>query len=704
KINDRQKETITNFDIATNLELGKFFPEKSGIRIPMHFDYSETRSNPQYNPLDPDILVKDELKGMTKHERDSLKNRIQDFTMRKNINFMNVRKEKVGTSKKNHIYDIENFDVSYAYSETFNRDIDVEYNIQKTYRGGLGYNFINQPKIVKPLDKIKILTKYKAFQILKDFNFYYSPKLFSFRTEMNRQYSELKYRNKSDALVIIEPSYVKDWDWTRTYDFKYDFSQGLKMEYHASASAYIDEPAGRIDKHDVDYKAKRDSIIDEILGFGTLQNFNQTSSVSYNIPINKLPLLNWVTLTTQYRSTYTWQASAISLQERLGNTIENSNTKQLNGAFKLTGIYSMIPFLKNLDDGKSKQPKGPGAPNLKSMKPKKAVNDTIEEIKPKVNYAKIISKTVLGILTGFKDVSFSYSENNGTLLPGFTPKPNAIGNRLNDMAPGLGFVFGSQKDIRYTAADNGWLSMDSLLNNAMYVKKSKNLTIKGTIEPIPDFRIDLNADRTENLNHQEYFLYSQEDGRFIPKSPVDNGSFTISYNIWGTAFEKDSKDNKSAAFEKLKSNRLEIATRLARQNPNWNQQYDSTGFPVGYGSKSQDVLLASFLSAYSGKSASSASINPFPKIPKPNWRITYNGLTKIDFLSQYLKNITLSHSYRSTYSLSSYQSNILYHQTNGYADSVDAYNNFRSKYTISSVSITEQFSPLIGFDLTWVNN
>jgi len=706
KINDRQKETITNFDIATNLELGKFFPEKSGIRIPMHFDYSESRSNPQYNPLDPDILYKDQIKDMTSQEKDSLKKRVQDFTMRKNINFMNVRKEKVGASKKNHVYDIENFDLTYAYSEIYHRNIDIDYNLQKTYRGGIGYNFINQPKIVKPLDKIKFLTKYKAFQILKDFNFYYMPKVFSFRTDMNREYSELKYRNKSDALVLIEPSYVKKWDWNRTYDLKFDLTQGLKVEYHADANAYIDEPAGRIDKHDVDYKAKRDSIIDEILGFGTLQRFNQTSSVSYNIPINKLPLLNWVTLTTQYRSVYRWEASPVSLQERMGNTIENSNTKQLNGAFKLTGIYSMIPFLKNLDDGKSKQSKGPGAPNMKKMMPKKAANDTIEEIKPKVNYVKIVSKTVLGILTGFKDVSFSYSENNGTLLPGFTPKPDAFGNRLNDMAPGLGFVFGSQKDIRYTAADNGWLSMDSLLNNAMYVKRSKNLTIKGTIEPIPDFRIDLNADRTENLNHQEYFLYSQEDGRFVPKSAVDNGSFTISYNIWGTAFEKDSKDNKSATFEKLKSNRLEIAKRLAQQNPNWNQQYDSTGFPVGYGSKSQEVLMASFLAAYSGKSASSTNLNPFPKIPKPNWRITYNGLSKIEFLSRYLKNITISHAYRSTYSVASYRSNILYHvnPANGHADSVDAYNNFRPQYQIDVVTITEQFSPLIGFDLTWVNN
>jgi len=704
KVNDRQKETINNFDIATNLELGKFFPEKSGIRVPMHFDYSESRSNPQYNPLDPDVLYKDLIKSMTKKEKDSLLKITQDFTMRKNINFTNVRKEKVGTSKKVHVYDIENFDLTYAYSETYHRNIDIDYNLQKIYRGGIGYNFINQPKIVKPLDKIKVLTKYKALQILKDFNFYYLPKVVSFRTDMDREYSELKYRNKSDALVIIDPSYVKKWDWSRIYDLKWDLSQGLKVEYHAAATAYIDEPAGRIDKHDVDYKAKRDSIINSILDFGTLQQFNQTSSVSYNIPINKLPLLNWVTLTAQYRSAYNWTASPVSLQKRLGNTIENSNTKQLNGAFKLTGIYSMIPFLKDLEKNKPKPTKGPVNPNLKSPKPKKAVSDTIEVIKPRVNYVKLATNTVLGLVTSFKDISFSYSENNGMLLPGFMPQPNGLGNRLSDMAPGLGFVFGSQKEIKYTAANHGWLSADSLLNTAMFVKKSKNLAIKGTIEPIPDFRIDLNADRTETMNHTEYFLFSEEDGLFLPKTEMDNGSYTISYNIWGTAFEKDSKDNKSATFENLKRYRLEIANRLARKNPNWNQQYDSTGFPVGYGSKSQDVLIASFLAAYSGKGVNSTNLTPFPDIPKPNWRITYNGLTKIDFLSRYLKNITLSHAYRSTYSVSSYRSNILYHETNGYADSVDANNNFRSKYQIDALTITEQFSPLIGVDLTWNNN
>jgi cell surface protein SprA len=63
----------------------------------MHFDYSEARATPQYNPLDPDVFYKDEISDLNKQERDSLRERTQDFTQRKNINFMNVRKERTGS-------------------------------------------------------------------------------------------------------------------------------------------------------------------------------------------------------------------------------------------------------------------------------------------------------------------------------------------------------------------------------------------------------------------------------------------------------------------------------------------------------------------------------------------------------------------------------------------------------------------------------
>ncbi|MBC8147756.1 MAG: cell surface protein SprA, partial [Bacteroidetes bacterium] len=166
KVNERQTEQITQYDIATNLELGKFFPEKTGLKIPMHFDFSEMISNPEFNPLNPDVKFKDDLASYTDiSQRDSIKKLSQDYVRRKSINFINVKKNRVGSEKKPRIYSVENFDFTYAYNEVFLRNIDIEYNLKKKYKGAIGYNYSSNPKNIKPFTKNKFLGKHKSFAL-----------------------------------------------------------------------------------------------------------------------------------------------------------------------------------------------------------------------------------------------------------------------------------------------------------------------------------------------------------------------------------------------------------------------------------------------------------------------------------------------------------------------------------------------------------
>jgi cell surface protein SprA len=165
----------------------------------------------------------------------------------------------------------------------------------------------------------------------------------------------------------------------------------------------------------------------------------------------------------------------------------------------------------------------------------------------------------------------------------------------------------------------------------------------------------------------------------------------------------------SSSFEKMKSYRLDIANRLAVSNPNSiGTVYDSVTqdyYPTGYGPASQDVLLPSFLAAYTNQNPSNVYLGYFPKIPMPNWKITYDGLTKIKFVAKFLKSAILSHSYRSVYSVNSFQSNLYYADINGSASALyPASNSFFPKYDLTQVTIQEQFAPLIGIDMTWNNS
>ncbi|MGE4540446.1 MAG: cell surface protein SprA [Bacteroidales bacterium] len=710
KVNETAREAVTNFDIATDIDLGKFLPEESGVRIPMHFDYGESHIKPEYNPLNPDIKMKDELDALdNKADQDSLKRLVNDYTQRKNINFVNVRKDRTGDSRQPRIYDVENWNVSYSFTEIYHRNIDVEYDIRQTYRGGLGYNFTANPKNIQPFKSSKWASK-PFMQLIKDFNFYYLPKNFAFRTDMNRQYNEKKFRNKSEGEIITYPIFAKQWDWNRNYDFKFDLTRSLTLDFSAGANAFIYEPAGNPERGTTEWKMNRDTIWDEVLSFGTKTRYNQSLRLNYTLPINKIPLLNWVTASAGYQGAYTWLASPLSVQDRIGNSIENQNTKQLNGNLDFVKLYNKIGYLKTLNTPQRSVGRGgpsprPGAARPGARPQQEEENADSTETKPAVNYFKIVADQVLKLAMSVKKANVNYSQNNGMFLPGFLPEPDIFGLNLAASAPGLGFVLGDEADIRSLAVDNDWLTRDSLLNRAFAKKFTETFSYKINLEPLPGLRIDINADRTYALNFQEYFR-ADSLGNFNKFTPTETGNFSMSYGMWATSFVKARSDESSELFDKLLTNRLEIANRLAYGNAKWVEEgeryiYDSVGeafYPHGYGAISPEVVLYSFLSAYGGKNPESISLNPFPKMPIPNWTVNYNGLTQIPFVQRLFKTVNVTHAYRSAYSVSTWRTNVEYdpeNTTKTYANS----NMFIPKYDIGQITISEQFAPLLGVDV-----
>ncbi len=719
KVNQLQKETITSYDIATNLELGKFFPEKWGIKIPMHFDYSEIRSTPEYNPINPDILYKEDLATYSSQaQRDSIKKITQDVTTRTSLNFMNVRKTKMGASTKSHIYDVENLDFTYAYTELFHRNVDIEYDRRITHNGGLGYNYSSNPKPVKPFDKWKLISKSKWLRIIKDFNFNYMPKMLSFRTDLNKQYQENLLRNKTNAIIILEPTFVKRFGWNRDYGLKWDLTQNLKLDYQAHAIALIDEPAGKIDKSLPDYKQKKDSIWKNVLNFGRMTSYTQTIDINYVVPINKIPAFNWLNLSVKYGGTYNWQALPLAadslgriVDNPLGNTIENSNTEQLNLTGNMTNLYNKIKYLKKIND------KRKGVTETK--KPKTNMpTDAQDSLKPKVNVFKEIIDNTLSLLMSIKTFNISYQEGNGRMLPGFMNKPVALGMDWNDMAPTVGFVFGSPGDMFGSTGDivgkafeKGWISRDTTLNTPFSMKQTKVLNAAISLEPLNGLKIDVTGNTNYATQNSAYYRYLGDNQHSDPFSMVEAGSFSTTVLGWKTAFVGDNKDNSNDIFNRFKEYRIIIAQRLESQNPNATGQIvDSTQFPDGYGPTSQDVLIPAFLAAYLGKDPNKISLSPFSEkilkaIPMPNWRITYNGLTKIGFIKRYFKTVSLSHTYRATYNVNSFTTNVRYKEdADGFAYIRDQIGNFLVKKEIGMVSITEQFSPLIGMDMTMNNS
>jgi cell surface protein SprA len=335
---------------------------------------------------------------------------------------------------------------------------------------------------------------------------------------------------------------------------------------------------------------------------------------------------------------------------------------------------------------------------------------------------KVLATMVKAVLC-LKTVSFTYTTNEGTALPGYKPTSSLFGNDLSGdygdpfSAPGLPFVFGSQRDIRPDAVAGNWISKDTILNTQLGKTKGNSLNINATIEPYKDLRITLSATRSYNENYTSVFRWNPSAnggaGGFQDFNAMTTGNFSISTITWRTAFKGFDKDNNyaSTTFDQFLNIRNEIAFRQAQQNPNWSGLINNDpaspnyGFPVGYGKTSQEVLVPAFVAAYSGRTAKAQSLNPFPAIPLPNWRITYDGLAKIPALKKIFKNLTISHSYRSSYNIGSFVSDLKFGENNGGASTFNNDGDFISRYALSGgVSISEQFGPLIGFDMTLQNS
>jgi cell surface protein SprA len=281
-------------------------------------------------------------------------------------------------------------------------------------------------------------------------------------------------------------------------------------------------------------------------------------------------------------------------------------------------------------------------------------------------------------------------------------------NFNNDWAPGWGFVFGAQnEDFIEKARRMNWLSQDSSIIAPFMMNNSNTWNFRAMLEPIQYLRIELQAQRSYMENRSSYNVAYSSNQR------QTSGNFSISVFSLASAFENPNVGNNyhSAAFQKLLTNRAVIAQRLASDRARGsNYGYTgavnpATGYPDGYGPYSPEVLIPSFLAAYTGRSAKNVSLKNFLNIPIPDWRITYNGLSNIPALKGIITTATLMHSYRSTYAINSYMSNQKYdEQTDGFSYVRNTLNDFIPTRDLTNVSLTEEFSPLLYIDLGWYNN
>ena len=800
---ERSQDDYKTYSFTANIELGRFFPDKAKVSAPLYYSITKEETRPKYNPLDTDMLLDESLDAIgDKHERDSVERIAVTKTTNTNFSLSNVR---VGIQTKRHPmpYDPANFSFSYSHSHSYTSGETTVYEKEDNWRGALNYSYTPVYKPFEPFKKL-IKSRSKWYDILKRFGLNWLPQNIAFDTEMTRNYYELQERDMESTEGNMLPlTFSEQFLWNRSFSVRWDLTKNLHMNFTSATNAEIETPYTPVNKdlYPDRYSAWKDSVWTSIKDFGRPLDYNQTFTASYQLPLNLVPIFDWINADGNYNATYNWtRGTELEDGTSLGNSVTMNRQYNINGTFNLERLYNHVPFLKKTNDRFNKTARSQrlsssrrrsqrnartarkGGKDDKDgdkekkvlpknkrsfekeivlmpdtqlvvshgkksrrlmvsaktkdgktfrLKYKKLDNNRIRIVN-KVDTATTLKLTVTpkapledskwykaaqcvarGLML-VRNVSFSYRNQYSMYLPGFMPEVgDMFGQRGGDiMAPGVGFAFGFAGDSYIDkAAERGWLLMADSVATPATTSLTEDFQLRMTLEPVKNLKIDLNASRTETKSKSIQYMYQG--------SPTtQSGTLTMTTISLGSAFEGmgDAKNGyHSKTFEKFCRSLDGFRDRVEAQ-------YAGATYPAGtalagkpfdpangtVSKYSADVMVPAFLSAYTSMGGKSLSIFPTLARLLPNWTLRYSGLVQLPWLRDVFKSFNINHSYKSIYAVGSYSSYSTFQEyMNGLGFISDATTGNPvpgSMFNVSTVSINEAFSPLLGIDMTFHNN
>lgn len=798
----RTTDNYGTYSVTTSLEMGKFFPDKAKVSIPLYYSITKEKTTPKYNPLDTDMELKDALDAAgSKHERDSIENIAATKITQTNFSISNAR---VGIATKRHPmpYDPANFSFTYSHQHQYTTGETTMYERKDNWRGALDYSWSPVYKAWEPFKGLK--NKSKWLDILKRFGLNWLPQNIAFNTEMTRDYYELQERDMetlmSGAAGVdskLPLTFSEQFLWNREFSINWDLTKNLHMNFQSATHAQIEEPYTPVNKdlYADQYHAWKDSVWTSIRHCGAPLDYSQNFQASYKVPLNLLPVFDWVNSDASYNANYSWERGTEDEEgNSYGNTINTQRELTLNGNFNLVKLYNHVPFLKKVNDKfdriqsraqmqrkkqekkKKKQEAKEQAADPKKALPKnkrafereitllpdttfkirhgkntkrlivnaktedgkvfplkyKKVDNNQIRIISKVDTAMKVKLSVLAkeplddkkwykglqlasrLAMMVRNVSINYRSSYQLTLPGFLPSVgDAFGQKkVGQMAPGLDFAFGMVgDDYIEKARNNDWLLCNDSIATPATTSRTDNLTLRATLEPVKDFKIDLSATRTKTTQKSIQYMYEGTP-------TTQSGAFQMTTISLGSAFEGMGNANsgyRSKTFEKFVNSLAGFRDRVEAQ-------YAGTVYPAGSalaGGKfdasrtpvnqySSDVMIPAFLKAYTSMGGNSLSVFPALSRMLPNWTIRYSGLGRLPWFNEHFKSVNINHSYKSVFAVGSYNSYSTFQEyMNGLgfvSDATTGNPSPSSMFNISQVSINESFSPLLGMDVTFNNN
>lgn len=630
-LNERRMDDYHQYNFAVQADVGRFFPAGAKLHAPVYYSVSTERTTPRYNPLDQDVLMSDALDNCaTDQERDSINAYAVERTTVQNFSISGL---KFDVQSKNPMpWDPANFTFNFSFNKQRKSDPTTEYEYTNDYRGSLLYSYTPFIRPFKPFGWIK--SKNKNLKFFKDWEIQWLPNNISFMTNMSRYYYEQQTRSETDAMFQLPVSVSKNFLWDRQLSLTWNIIKSLQLSFNSNTSARIEETVGAVNKRlfPDKYREWKDTVWQSILSMGTPWSYNQTFSAQYKAPFSRIPVLDFLSGSVSYNSTYRWDRGATVDGVQLGNTIANQSSFSTDGRINFESFYNKIPIFKevtrrfanvrrntpaprkpkrfersfklpddstqliikhNLNVAKVKvtATTQDGTPYTIHVKPidrnsveildrgGETLKFTVLEIqKEERNVWREIGQYALRLALSPRNISVRFRNTRTMTLPLYNPEiGNIFGQSLSygPMAPGLGFAFGFEgRGFIDKALDRGWLITDDGQTSPAVWSRTKELNIEANFELFKGFKVQLTFNRTDNRTSQIQFMYADHPTSY-------SGSFTMTGCAIGTALRSSGASDgyHSDAFDRFLKNIPVIRDRV--ENQYFGTQYPTTGFLKG---------------------------------------------------------------------------------------------------------------------------
>lgn len=687
RLGQRSVSDDLGYSVSSTVNLHKLIPDRYGWSFPVTVSARRNSSTPKYLPDRGDIRLDDFInaeEARTDISQSEINQNVEEkiyevqtVTEGYSLNVSNISKSN--SKSKLAQYTIDNLKLSYVYNEGLSRNPQLELQNNWNYSTSLSYN-LSFPR-VKLFRPFKFTEQLPGLNILSGLRIGYMPSSVSASTGISRTYDERRRKLLGDN--TIQPiQQTHSFTQRSNFGLNYNLTPSITTSFRSNTNFDLSnigiEDANQSGVDSLKFEVRPTfNVFNDIITNDSVSarrsSYSESYTASWRPKLDQIKALNWVTYNASYGGGFQWNNSprGSNLGARISNSFDLTNTFKFS-VDKLISKIGFIEAMRDADKAESNSRKNGGSNSADTS----GININI------LKDAQFVGRKLTLALFSMKTIDLNYKKGKSSSQQGYDGKSQLFYS-FNDQnsdsySPPFGYRTGLSERIptdQLVRNTNNPLS----INNTY----SDNITLGTTLKLFDNISIDLDwATRWDERKTETVTFANGND----PNS-VNISSGDINSSVWafGAGYESFFRTQLETAFEDLNGTTID----------------DETGNNDGRTVLNRVTLQDDFRNSYLSGNSSGVGGKDFTPIPKPNWRVTWQGFEKfIPFIGDNMNRASLTHGYKGTYRLG-------WQFVNQFGDPTSqnigglTINDNRDKFEPASITIDQRFSPLIQLNITW---